>query len=205
MCARYELDQSEIELPPSALPPLRFTNRRPGQVRPTNVVPIVLAPGGDLVAAPAAWGWVRPWTNALINCRSETAAEKPTFKKALQTQRCLIPASAWIEWTAIPGQKKKQPWRLHRPEPLFCIAGLWEPDSRPDRTADFRFTMMMKAATPELADIHERMPLVLRPLQWAHWLMGTNGAELVNADGIADGYLKTMIKVGVDPESLHSQ
>ncbi len=86
-------------------------------IAPTQVVPVVRT-GADGVRewAPCRWGLVPPWAKDLkigarmINARSETAADKPSFKKALAGRRCLIPADGFFEWAKTPDGK--QPFHI---------------------------------------------------------------------------------------------
>ena len=78
------------------------------------------------------WGSIPSWVNEikpgkpLINARSETLLEKPSFRNAIRRRRCLIPADGYYEWLGdLPG--KKVPHVIYRPDhSLFAFAGLWE-------------------------------------------------------------------------------
>ena len=106
----------------------------------------------------------------MINARSETAAEKPAFRDALKSRRCLIPADGFYEWKRGDG-KKKQPFaiRLKDGSP-FAFAGLWErweaEDGRPVETCAILTTEANELVKP----IHERMPVILRPEDYEAWL-----------------------------------
>lgn len=148
-------------------------------VAPTRNVWTVFDDGATRRLDLARWGLVPFWAkdlsigNRMINARSETVADKNVFKKAFRRQRCIVPADGFFEWTKEPGQKQKQPWFIHRPdgEP-FAFAGLWETWRGPDRDADpiRTCTILTGAANETMADIHDRMPIMLPPDAWSTWL-----------------------------------
>jgi putative SOS response-associated peptidase YedK len=125
------------------------------------------------------WGLVPMWAkdaaigNRMINARAETVAEKNAFKKAFRRQRCIVPADGFYEWTSRPGQRQKQPWYIQRPdgEP-FAFAGLWETWRGPDRSDDplRTCTILTGPANDKMAEIHDRMPIMLPPSSWEAWL-----------------------------------
>jgi len=119
-----------------------------------------------------SWGLVPAWARAFrpgpINARIESVAEKPTFRDAFRRRRCLVPASAWYEWTG--EGRQKQAWAM---EPagrgLVAFAGLWEAwGDGADRRETVAF--LTTEATGGLADIHHRMPVCLGPGTWEAWL-----------------------------------
>ena len=121
------------------------------------------------------WGLVPFWTKPdnitakLINARSETAHEKPSFRNAFKKKRCLIAASGFYEWQK-QNQGNKQPYFIHLPndEPL-AMAGLWEHWQHEDQIIE-SCTILTKDANDALSPIHHRMPVVLRPEQFDTWL-----------------------------------
>jgi putative SOS response-associated peptidase YedK len=104
-----------------------------------------------------------------INARSETASEKPAFREAFARRRCLIPATGFYEWQRLDA-RRRQPWllRLAAAGP-FAFAGLWEPPSAaPGATAT---CTILTTAPNELASrVHDRMPAILDPADYALWL-----------------------------------
>lgn len=152
-------------------------NYRPRfNIAPTQVVPVVRSgPDGHREWAPCRWGLIPSWANDLkigarmINARSETAAEKPSFRKALSTRRCLIPADGFFEWAKTP--EGKQPFHIRfsdrRP---FAFGGLWERwQQGPGDTID-SFTILTTSPNAVTAPIHNRMPVILAPEAWDEWL-----------------------------------
>lgn len=147
-------------------------------VAPTQQVPIIRAShdaerGREAVFA--RWGLVPGWAKDLsigsrmINCRSESASEKPSFKKALGFRRCIVPATAFYEWQ--PVGKIKQPWCIHRIDraPL-AFAGLWEIWNKGEDGPLESCTIMTTSASDDLEGLHDRMPVILEPADFARWL-----------------------------------
>ena len=132
------------------------------------------------------WGLIPFWAkdmkigSSLINARSETVAEKPSFRAALTRRRCLVLADAFYEWRAAPaGEKGKIPtcirMKSHAP---FAFAGLWETWTDPAANSTegaagsdvHSCTILTTAPNPLLAEIHDRMPVILRKDQYSAWL-----------------------------------
>ena len=133
MCGRYEIHNSPQMLMLYFLlaeEPTAYSN---ADVRPTNEVPIIRIRDGNRLALPARWGLIPSWAkDAAIaqhtfNARAETLAEKPSFRSAFRRRRCIVPMTAFFEWRAIAGQKKKEKLRFANTDgnPL-AVAGLWE-------------------------------------------------------------------------------
>lgn len=135
------------------------------------------------------WGLVPSWAkeksvgNRMINARVETVLDKPGFKKAALTRRCLVPADGWYEWQKSPtetdakGKPRKQPFFMHPvADGPIAFAGLYEfwrdPAVHPDDPGAWltSFTIITTAAEPGLDVIHDRMPLVLPADRWDAWL-----------------------------------
>lgn len=154
-------------------------------VAPTQTVLCIRESAGKRQADMLRWGLVPSWAkdlaigNRMINARSETAAEKPSFRRAWKSRRCLIPTDGFYEWEKLGGQKK-QPWFIHASdhEP-FALAGLWEswkakPDANSDGEAESTivetFTILTTAANEDISEIHDRMPVIIPPESHATWL-----------------------------------
>ncbi len=121
------------------------------------------------------WGLIPSWAkdaavgNKLNNARGETVAEKPSFRSALKTRRCLIPASGFYEWKSENGIK--QPWyiSLKSGEPM-AFAGLWETWQPAEGESVESCCIITTSANAIMEPIHERMPVILQPEQWSLWL-----------------------------------
>jgi putative SOS response-associated peptidase YedK len=133
--------------------------------------------GGEPEPAKAKWGLTTSWRPELIiNARAETVATKPSFRKAFLERRCIVPADGWYEWQKRRGGK--QPYFIHaRSNEPFAFAGIWEPDEHGSPTV----AIITTAATPSIAMIHNRMPAVLLPDQWPHWLAAQTPADALGA------------------------
>jgi putative SOS response-associated peptidase YedK len=131
------------------------------------------------------WGLVPPWVKAgpdgapegkgpqLINARADKVTTSPAFRSSAKSKRCLIPMSGWYEWRKNPGEKaRKTPFYLTPGDDnLICMAGLWSV-WKPDKSADplLSCTIITTDAVGPLAEIHDRMPLMLDERDWDRWL-----------------------------------
>jgi putative SOS response-associated peptidase YedK len=121
------------------------------------------------------WGLIPAWADdlkigyRLINARSETAATKPAFRSAFRQRRCLIPADGFYEWQKLG--KEKQPFYIHRRDgqPL-AFAGLWEHWHGAEQDRIESCTILTTTANDLLQSLHDRMPVVLSPKDYARWL-----------------------------------
>lgn len=105
----------------------------------------------------------------LINARSETAADKPSFRAAFKHRRCLIPADGFYEW-AKKG-KARQPFYIHRADGRPpAMAGLWEHWQDPHGNELETCTILATQANAMISPLHERMPVILEPEDWERWL-----------------------------------
>jgi putative SOS response-associated peptidase YedK len=105
----------------------------------------------------------------LINARSETVAQLRSFKQAWQQRRCLVPADWFYEWNQ--ASKPKQPWRfvLEGDEPMV-IAGIWSRTLLNDGTAVDAYAVLTTTANDVVAQVHDRMPVILQERDWPVWL-----------------------------------
>ena len=137
-----------------------------GEVRPGDWAAVVsLNRASQRSVFPMKWGF-RMDRQLLINARSETAAQKPTFRQSMQERRCLIPASAYFEWDH--RTKPLTKYRFALPDaPLLWLAGLYrfEPDSRWPV-----FTVLTRPAAAAVADFHDRMPVLMPTQLHGQWL-----------------------------------
>ena len=178
MCGRYTLATPDHQAIRARFPVGESIEiRQRYNVAPTDEVLTVTtdkqgAPRGELLR----WGLVPSWAkdasigSKLINARVETAAEKPAFRRAFQHYRCLIIADGFYEWRRMPGGPK-QPFRITRDDHQpFAFAGLWSiwhaEQSRTLRTC----SILTTAANPAIAELHDRMPVILTPGHEQDWL-----------------------------------
>ena len=115
----------------------------------------------------------------LINARSETVMEKPTFIDAFQKSRCLVISDGWYEWNA-----SRTPFHIHlKDRRVMAMAGLLF--KRPD---GFHFTVITGAAQGKLAEMHHRVPVILRKDLWWPWLVGSTEDALGSMAPPPDSY-----------------
>ena len=166
-------------------------NLRPRyNVAPSQDVAVARANDNGRTLAMLRWGLIPSWAkdhaigNRLINARSETAAEKPSFRSAFRHRRCLIPADGFYEWQRRGGTR--QPWLFGlRDNAPMLFAGLWERWTVPEgvaltgslaeRSAGDAVetcTILTTAANETVAPVHGRMPVILSPDAWDAWLAG---------------------------------
>ena len=128
------------------------------------------------------WGLVPHWAkdpsvgSRMINARAESAATKPAFRDAVARRRCLLPADGWYEWQAAPGTRKQPFFITPADGSGLALAGLWS-TWRPADVSESKpvpplvtCTVVTTEAVGPLAEIHDRMPLILPTPAWAAWL-----------------------------------
>jgi len=131
----------------------------------------------------ARWGLVPSWAkdisvgNRMFNARAESLTEKSAFTRPFAVRRCLIPADGWYEWQKIEGpdgKPTKQPFLMIPPDGhSLALAGLyefWKPKRDEDAEWLVSATILTVDSQGPLAEIHDRMPLVLPKSNWARWL-----------------------------------
>jgi putative SOS response-associated peptidase YedK len=147
---------------------------------PTDPVPAVL-PATDAGAGAAGrqltllgWGLVPPWAAPStaaqrINARVETVLDKPSFRRAVRRQRCLLPADGWYEWVRTPEGRRPH---LVRPADggLLAFAGIYERARRPDGSRLRTCSVLTGPAPVAVEWLHERAPLLVPVERWDDWL-----------------------------------
>ena len=129
----------------------------------------------DHVLSSAKWGLIPSWAkdprigSKMINARAEGIETKPSFKKPLRFQRCIIPASAFFEWKGNPGAKVK--YRIGRKdEQLFGFAGLYDTWRNPQGDELTTCTIITTEPNVLVSPIHNRMPVILLPDDEERWI-----------------------------------
>ncbi|MFD2264964.1 SOS response-associated peptidase [Lacibacterium aquatile] len=159
--------------------------------------------GGSLGLSPLRWGLIPYWwrdaamPGKSFNARLEEAADKPMWRRAVTRGRCLIPASGWIEWQ--PDDKRKQPWQITLPGGEgMMFAGLYDRwVSAEGETPVFSAAICTTSALPVLADLHPRMPVVLKPEAWGAWLDPANDIRSL-AGSVVSLYEREAVERGVN-------
>lgn len=158
--------------------PVEFLPRY--NIAPMQTIAAVLVRGGQRQCDFFRWGLIPSWAKdtkiaaSTINARAETVAEKPAFRSAFKSRRCLILADGYYEW--LREGKSKQPYlyEVNEGKP-FAIAGLWEMwrgptgDDAPLQTCSVITTEANRLA----GQVHDRMPVILHPADYEAWLQPT--------------------------------
>jgi putative SOS response-associated peptidase YedK len=180
MCGRYTLYAPKTELESHFEAEFKSDegltesyNIAPGTQQPVVLHGKAREPGITMMR----WGLIPPFADdasigfKMINARSETLSEKPSFKKPFQRKRCLIPANGFFEWKKIQGSDRKLPFyiRLIHQE-LFAFAGLFERWEDKNGESVFSYTIITTEANSLLQPLHERMPVIVNPESYAYWL-----------------------------------
>lgn len=174
MCGRYALFntqglQSQFELEFTSLMPERYN------IAPQQIAPVIKQENGRRVLTHAIWGLRPSWaTDAMpkpINAKVETVAEKPFFRNAWKRSRIIVPANGYYEWKATASGK--QPYFIYPEAGLFGFAGLLEVHEEVPN-----FTIITTSANELTKDIHDRMPVILQPADYAAWLDPVNNNKL---------------------------
>lgn len=188
MCGRYSVGVTPEELEDVFEARVSDALQLPRwNVAPTQDAPVVaVSRSGERRIVPLRWGLVPHWATDSsvgarhINARAETVETTPAFRDAFARRRVLVPADGFYEWSA--GAGRKQPWWIHHVRGgLLAFAGVresWRPrDGEPLRS----FTILTTAPNATVAPLHERMPVVLEPKDWATWLDPDAPLERVRA------------------------
>jgi putative SOS response-associated peptidase YedK len=189
MCGRFHLEDSPEDIGRSFDAVVRFSWKPRYNIAPTQRVPVVrrvleLSGNPRREAVGMHWGLVPSWAKdvsigaRMINARSETAAEKPSFRKSWVDRRCIVPASGFYEWKR--EAERKQPYLIRRvDEAVMGLAGLWESWRGADGIELESVTVLTTSPNRFMKGIHDRMPVILEPCDWTSWLNdGRDGTEI---------------------------
>lgn len=159
-------------------------------VAPTQLVATVLCESDparavrNVTASPRSfrmmrWGLIPSWADdpaigsRMINARAETLSSKPAFRSAFKRRRCLILADGFYEWKKL--ERRKQPYHIRlRDGTPFAFAGLWERWSGADGVPVDSCTVITTEPNELLATVHDRMPVILNPVDYGTWLSVTD-------------------------------
>lgn len=194
MCGRYYVDtESDLieirkifaEISQRYFGQPALTALRSGEIAPSQVAPVIcpVETENGLKLLPELMQWGFPEKSLLINARAETAAQKPTFREAVQNHRVLIPATSFFEWQKLDSTgKHKQKLRFFRPEePVFYMAGLYRPISQGQNPLGLpgQFVILTGSANSSVAPIHDRMPLVVPHALLRRYLQDEQTARMI--------------------------
>lgn len=175
MCGRYSLftDEENQEIMRIVR---NLDNRYPennmkhGEIYPTNMAPLLCLDGGEIKPDLATWGFPRFGAKGvIINARSETADSRPMFKKSLHMRRCVVPSTGFYEW-AQHGSKIKYRFNLPDDRALY-MAGIYN-----EFNGENKFVILTTGANHSIADVHDRMPVILPKPMVEDWIMSEDFA-----------------------------
>jgi putative SOS response-associated peptidase YedK len=179
MCGRFTLTADPADLQ-EAFEWVNFGNAKLSpryNIAPTQPIPVVPNRGSNTLDF-FTWGLVPFWAkdpsigNRMINARSETLTEKPSFKHSFRRRRCLILTDGFYEWQKVEGSKAKQPIYIHlKHHKPFAFAGLWEEWNSPDGSQILSATIITTAPNDLIKPIHNRMPVILDESAYERWLL----------------------------------
>ncbi|HUF75997.1 MAG TPA: SOS response-associated peptidase [Longimicrobiales bacterium] len=181
MCGRYTLaasteelvEELEVPWPSFALEP-RYN------IAPSQDVPVVAEDRHGRRVGLLTWGLVPGWADepgaGIINARGESVADKPSFREAFERRRCLVPADGFYEWRKEGGSKI--PYWIHPPGGgLISFAGIWERWGRAGAEPRHTLAIITTNASEDVAEVHDRMPVVVAPPDRGRWLARSSEHE----------------------------
>jgi len=175
MCGRYVITSA-----PEALRRLFNYGEQPNfpphfNVAPTQPIPVVIRESGTRHFRLMRWGFLPAWVKdprkfaLVINARAETVLEKPSFRAAMRRRRCLLPADGYYEWQTTDGRKRPFFIRRRDGQPIG-FAGLFETWAGPNGEEVDTVAIITAAAPPEMAVLHDRVPVTIDPQDFEAWL-----------------------------------
>lgn len=211
MCGRYtlksdpqqivaEYDLTAVALRDGLISPLsspvekvenlvREALRENFNVAPTTYIPAIVLRDDVRTMATFSWGLVPSWSKdpaigtRMINARVETITEKPSYRSAIKSRHCIIPANGWYEWEQV-GSKKVPHYFSSPQHELLSFAGIFEKWTAPDGFELWSTTIITTQARQDISHIHDRMPLLINPDMTQQWLAGDDSvvSELLAQD-----------------------
>lgn len=180
MCGRSSLTRTEKELEKRFeaefySEDLERYNPLPNfNVAPTQMHPVITNQDQNHLQF-FKWGLVPFWAkdmkigSRMINARIETIMEKPAYKGAVQKRRCIVPYDGFYEWKR--KGSVKIPYRITLLDhAIFCIAGIWEQWKSPTGDKMHTFSLLTGPPNEKMAEVHNRMPVILTPEEEKLWL-----------------------------------
>jgi putative SOS response-associated peptidase YedK len=148
---------------------------------PAQLLPIIIWQGTNRLQY-FKWGLIPSWAsnlsigNRLINARAETIEEKSSFREAFKSRRCLIPANGFYEWKK---DSAKTPYRFFmKDESVFSMAGIWESWRNNLGETVHTFSILTTRPNTLVGKVHQRMPVILNPLDEQAWLQESQTEKL---------------------------
>jgi putative SOS response-associated peptidase YedK len=189
MCGRFTQHLSWAELHRLADLVGQPSNLRPRyNIAPTARIEVIRPGAAGNELTPMRWGLIPSWWKkplselpSTFNARAETIAEKPMFRSAFKSRRCVIPASGFYEWTGAKGSKTPHYFSAPSGEPL-AFAALWETWRDPESDAKVdSATIIVGAANDWMSRFHHRMPVILDWRDVGAWMAGDDPSALLQS------------------------
>lgn len=170
MCGRYYVDDETSREIRKILEQLdaKYENnkRKSGEIFPTDTAPVLAAFHGQIEPELSAWGFPNYYNKGvIINARAESILEKKTFRESVINRRCVIPSNGFYEWD---GSKKKFFFKKEGEEILY-MAGIYS-----FYQEECRFVIVTTQANESMAEVHNRMPVVLAGEDVEKWILDHN-------------------------------
>lgn len=186
MCGRFTQHLSWAEIRRLADLVGRPRNLAPRyNLAPTDIIEVLRAGPEGVELTPMRWGLIPSWWSkplselpSTFNARAETLSEKPMFRAAFKSRRCIVPASGFYEWTGEKGRKIPHYFSSVAGEPL-ALAGLWELWRDPKGAEILSATIVVGSANGWMGRFHDRMPILLSWSDAKTWIAGENAASLL--------------------------
>jgi putative SOS response-associated peptidase YedK len=178
MCGRFALAvPRRLVAEAMGLPGIPDVPARP-EIFPSELIEAVFVDrqAGRRMAGLFRWGFVPAFlkdphaVRPMINARAETVLDKPFFRAAARYRRCLIPAQGFFEWRKEPDGSKTRFFLTLPDAPVMALAGIYERATTPEGEVRDTAAILTREASPAMAGIHDRMPLILPPETFAAWL-----------------------------------
>jgi putative SOS response-associated peptidase YedK len=180
MCGRFtvKVKPEEIEKEFAAVTEKSGLLAKPRfNVAPSQLIAAVRQFEENRLVSGLKWGLVPSWAkeesigNRMINARAESLTEKPSFRNAFRSRRCIIPASGFYEWKRLGEKEGKQPFYFYLTDkPVFGFAGLWETWKSETGDELESCTIITTEANAVLEPVHDRMPVIIKPADYEEWL-----------------------------------
>ena len=205
MCGRFAIQQSNDELAQHF--GAELANNLPifpnYNICPTDTIPVIVSNGEVRRMGGMRWGFVPRWYKTptdgplLINARAETIAQKPAFKDAVRSRRCIIPMKGYFEWIK-DGDQRVPYFTQNTDSSIMAVAGIWQMWNGTEKLITCAIVTVQ--SNQSMSHLHHRMPLILARSEWGKWLgeQGHGAATLMQPT--ADG-LQSFYKVSEDVNS----
>lgn len=175
MCGRYSLftqeeNQEIMRIVRTLDTKYPQNNMKHGEIFPTNTAPILCLEQNSIHPELSTWGFPRFGAKGvIINARSETADSRPMFRKSLHNRRCVVPSTGFYEWSQ---NEAKTKYRFNLPnDSTLYMAGIFN-----EFQGENRFVILTTSANNSIADVHNRMPVILPKAMAEDWIMSEDFA-----------------------------